>query len=166
MVAFTTFVFQRFYLFGSLNTLVFHWFPWRVECNLLTFVVWGPIGAPSWAHYAARVKPRCASCDVDELCAEVTSCAACRVSFCAEHRLWHLCPFLASAGRLALADATFAVCERHGPSWLWRSQAWAHQWPMGGPSLSPSWLWRSQAPSTRMCGDTQCVAADCNPRTL
>jgi hypothetical protein len=23
----------------------------------------------------------------------VTSCAACRVSFCAEHRLWHLCPF-------------------------------------------------------------------------
>ena len=26
---------------------------WRVECNLLTFAVGGPIGAPSWAHYGS-----------------------------------------------------------------------------------------------------------------
>ena len=26
---------------------------WRVECNLLAFAVWGPIGAPSWAHYGS-----------------------------------------------------------------------------------------------------------------
>ena len=51
MVAFATFVFQGFYLFGSSNALVFHSFSWRVECHLLTFVVGGPklgsMGGPS-----------------------------------------------------------------------------------------------------------------------